>query len=676
MAATHDEDPARLVGRFIANRYRVQALAGAGDRGAVYEVEDVQRGAPAALKVVLPGSSPDVVARFAREGKAIELMAHRNIVEIVDVGRDGDTLFIVSELVRGVSLRALLDEGPVPPRRALAILRQVLEALGHAHGVGVVHRDVEPANILLVDGGDPEREADLVKIIDFGVAKLVGDTLAVVGEAALTQTGMGGLGAPTYAAPETVLARAVDARVDLYSVGVIAFELLAGTLPFADPDPIALVRKHAKDPPPTLAAAAPDRTFTPQLELLVAEALAKRPDHRFRSASEMIAALDAAVMSLEALDEEVASPPPARATSLVTSTILGLPALPHVAPAAPAPPPVTASAPVAGASAGAPVAAAPAEAQARHGSSAAPASVVPAPAPAPSFAPGLAAFAPPPRQASPADAGRRQRWRIGLGAFGACALIAIIAAVATRGGGAADAPPAEASRAASASGAGPRSAARSTGEAEPSPLLGDPAGDPASRASALLARGNAAGASELLERELTGAAAGEARLHLLLGHARFALSRRVEALSAYERAITLASELGADPQVRAHAVKTLDTRDAPAAILALELLATRVTPPAREAILSQASTGRVDEVRRRARAIAEREGFADAIDRVESYGLDLKQATTCDARRVAIHKLRVEADPRAIPALARLKGKHACVEQVLADALAQLEAQR
>ncbi|HWU86504.1 MAG TPA: serine/threonine-protein kinase, partial [Kofleriaceae bacterium] len=296
-------DPAQLVGAVVAGRYRVQALLGTGGMSAVYEVEDQHAGGRVAMKVLLPplGEDPVNVARFTREAKAMGLFEHRNIIALRDHGRlDTDAPFLVMDLVRGASLREVLEEGPLDPVRALSIIRQVLEALSHAHAIGVVHRDIKPENIMLVDGGSPHEDAELVKVLDFGIAKIVGDARALLGEATLTQAGYA-QGSPRYVAPEALLGHILDARADLYAVGVVLFELLTGRSPFNDEDPVALARLHVTAPIPSLTQTAPERSFTPQVEYLVGEALAKKPEHRFGSAAEMLGALDAANRSLEAI---------------------------------------------------------------------------------------------------------------------------------------------------------------------------------------------------------------------------------------------------------------------------------------------------------------------------------------------------------------------------------------
>jgi serine/threonine-protein kinase len=275
-------------------RYRVIAPIGRGGMGGVYEVED-EHGARFALKAPLVDVHPggEVTRRFAREANALRLLDHPNLVAATDVFVEHGTLFLVMERVTGRALGG----APRAPRQALVLVRQMLEGIGHAHGHGIVHRDLKPDNMLVVDMGGWDR----IKIIDFGLVKLVGDAAQAFGAAALTRTGLV-FGTPAYMAPEQALGRLVDARADLYAVGVILFELLAGRLPFSDPDVHVVMRLHAKVPPPRLDELAGGAAWcTPALLRLVDGALQKQPEQRFASAQAMIAALDAAFASLDHL---------------------------------------------------------------------------------------------------------------------------------------------------------------------------------------------------------------------------------------------------------------------------------------------------------------------------------------------------------------------------------------
>lgn len=168
---------------------------------------------------------------------------------------------------------------------------------------------------------------------------------------------------------------------------------------------------------------------------------------------------------------------------------------------------------------------------------------------------------------------------------------------------------------------------------------------------------------------------GDGDHYLAQGHADLKRGRRIDALGAYERAIALAPALASDPQLRSNTVAMLDTRDSVAAVIALELLATRVKPRARDEIVARASNGKVAEIRRRAFAIAERDGFEDKVDRTESWSLDLQQATTCEDRKIAIAKLRAARDRRALAVLRRARTQFSCIEREATEAIAQLESE-
>jgi hypothetical protein len=190
----------------------------------------------------------------------------------------------------------------------------------------------------------------------------------------------------------------------------------------------------------------------------------------------------------------------------------------------------------------------------------------------------------------------------------------------------------------------------------------------------LLNKNDAKHAAELIESELVGTPQpDDGQAYLVLGHARFAMKRNLEALTAYERALTLQPSLASDTVLRANASKVLETKDSVAAVVALEILASRVSPPAHDVVVQYASTGKLIDARRRAFAIAEREGIADKIDRVESWSLDLQAAGTCEDRRTIIAKLASTKDKRALPALKRAK-LYKCAEKDATDAMAQIEA--
>jgi len=290
-------------------RYTVIRSLGRGGMAGVYEVQD-DAGQRFALKspIVDINASGEVTRRFAREANALRLLDHPNLIAAVDVFVEAGYLFLVMEKVEGPTLGQVLDgelpRGPKPdrqalaPRRALVTARQILDGAGHAHARNLVHRDLKPDNILLVDMGGWER----VKIIDFGIVKLMGDTAAAFGQAALTNTGLV-VGTPAYMAPEQALGRPIDARTDLYAIGVILFEMLAGRPPFHHLDPVKLMGMHAKARVPRLDDVTQHAAWaTPEMCALVDRALVKDPARRFPSAETMIQALDAAFYSIDHLE--------------------------------------------------------------------------------------------------------------------------------------------------------------------------------------------------------------------------------------------------------------------------------------------------------------------------------------------------------------------------------------
>lgn len=287
------------IGRRIADRYVVRGVLGHGGMGAVYEVED-GRGARYAMKVALPDldDGGGAARRLAREANALQLLEHPNIVAAIELVVDDGRLYLVIELVPGEPLSTIIARGPVPPRRALVLARQILDAVEHAHGRGLVHRDLKPDNAIVGAAGAAHDPYDQVKVLDFGLVKLLDDAAALIGGDRLTRTGIA-FGTPAYMAPESALGRGIDRRVDLYAIGVMLFEMLTGRLPFVSDDALGLLKAHVGTPAPRLAevvGAAP--WCTPAIEALVAGALGKRPDDRFASAAIMRACLDDAFLTI------------------------------------------------------------------------------------------------------------------------------------------------------------------------------------------------------------------------------------------------------------------------------------------------------------------------------------------------------------------------------------------
>ncbi|HEY1555465.1 MAG TPA: serine/threonine-protein kinase [Kofleriaceae bacterium] len=278
-------------------KYRLVGPLGRGGMGGVWEVEDAG-GMRYALKSPASGMNPaaETTKRFAREANAVLLLDHPNLVAAVEVFVEAGSLFLVMEKVTGQTLtKVMAAGGPLHPRRALIVARQLLDGVGHAHAQGLVHRDLKPDNIMLVDMGGWER----TKIVDFGVVKLIGDAEAAMGGGKLTTTGLV-FGTPAYMSPEQAMGKALDGRTDLYACATILFEMLTGRVPFDHPDPMMQMRMQVKAPPPRLDMLARGAAWcTPQLSALLDAALSKDPNDRFANAQTMMGALDDAFASID-----------------------------------------------------------------------------------------------------------------------------------------------------------------------------------------------------------------------------------------------------------------------------------------------------------------------------------------------------------------------------------------
>ena len=281
--------PTRLVGSTIQGRYHVVRLLGDGGMGAVYKAADQVLRRFVAIKLLHPetAANPSAVERFVREARSSAAIGHPNIIDILDFGYENESPFLVMEYLRGRSLsEAIADEGRMSVERSCNIATHALAGLAAAHDQGILHRDLKPANLMLIALlGD----RDFVKLCDFGFAALVQPSVRIDGGKSLTPARTL-VGTPAYAAPERLRGDdARDPRMDVYSVGVVLFEMLAGRRPFDAPTFRELARKVRQDQPPTLLALRND--VPPSLDRVVRKALAKDRDDRWANAEEFAAAL-------------------------------------------------------------------------------------------------------------------------------------------------------------------------------------------------------------------------------------------------------------------------------------------------------------------------------------------------------------------------------------------------
>lgn len=293
-----------LTGSLLGGRYQVGGLLGQGGIGEVYRAHSTATGQRVAVKVLLPELSRDgtLRERFRREAQAGILLDHPNVVDTLDAGvADDGRLYLVMELIEGRSLADLIDGRELSPRRTLVLVRQLLEALAYTHGIGLLHRDLKPDNVMVQTVGGQSSAFERVRVLDFGLVKLFGEAAAEMMSTDLTATGTT-FGTPGYMSPEQALGRPLDPRSDLYAVGAMLFEMLTHQRPFQAPDMMALLRLHVTQARPTLAATVGQAPWvTASIERLVRTGFERDPSARFASAAAMIEALDEAFVSLDHL---------------------------------------------------------------------------------------------------------------------------------------------------------------------------------------------------------------------------------------------------------------------------------------------------------------------------------------------------------------------------------------
>jgi serine/threonine-protein kinase len=289
------DDP--LIGRTLLGGYLILELVGIGGMGRVYRAEQTNLGRTVAVKIIHPHlvGEENAAARFITEARAASRLNHPNSVGIIDFGKSPDgQLYLVMEYLRGRDLaRVNYEEGPLAFRRMVDVLRQTLAALAEAHNENIIHRDLKPENIIV----EPVRSGgDFVKVVDFGLAKIRADTK----QPSITSPGIV-CGTPEYMSPEQARGDPLDARSDLYAVGVILFQLLTGRLPFQAESPTQVVLAHLTQPPPDPRQVAPERQIPAPMVEVVLRALAKEPKDRYQDSDQFSTALADALANVEGL---------------------------------------------------------------------------------------------------------------------------------------------------------------------------------------------------------------------------------------------------------------------------------------------------------------------------------------------------------------------------------------
>ncbi|HSD48925.1 MAG TPA: protein kinase, partial [Actinomycetota bacterium] len=298
----------------LAGRYRVERELGRGGMAKVYEGTDTVLGRQVAIKLLAPQFAEDesFVQRFRREAQAAARLSNPNVVSVFDTGTDGGVHFIVMEYVEGRTLEDYLaGGGRIMPDRAIEIAEDVCGALSAAHAQGVIHRDIKPGNIMLTPTGQ-------VKVADFGIARMTTTAETVAQTASI-------LGTASYLSPEQAQGQPVDGRSDIYSLGCVLYEMVAGRPPFLGDSPVAVASKHVLEQP-TLPSKL-NRDVTPDLDAVILRALAKNSANRYQSAEEFRADLDRVRRGMPVETTPLLAPPPA-ATQVMTPAGSGTQVMP------------------------------------------------------------------------------------------------------------------------------------------------------------------------------------------------------------------------------------------------------------------------------------------------------------------------------------------------------------
>ena len=543
------------------SRYRITGVLGSGGMGCVYLAEHVSIQRPLALKLLHPdvGEIDEVTKRFEREAFAIGRVDHPNCVNVSDFGKlDDGTFYMVLELLDGVLLSDLLDRHTrVGWARALHIGRHVLSALDYAHGAGIIHRDVKPENVILVEqDGDP----DFAKILDFGIAKLHDDgkpdtdTAPMNNDAKLTQHGVT-IGTPTYIAPEQAYAQPIDGRADLYSLSVMLYEMITGVPPFDADDVGTLLRMHVSAAVPRFSEVAPGVEVPEAVEALIRHGLEKKADARITSAKAYIDRIDEIVPVDDGGDSGLREIP-----SIVVEGFRGTigPAVARAVTQKKSPKQIVAAVLVL------------------------------------------------------------------IGIMGALAIVF--------GSKSLDYLPDEPLLPLGQATHGPEAAAAAE-------MLSQ--GRPKDAASYLMGHGK-----EVRD---------EPYAQMVLGHAQASAQRSIQALIAYEKAISLQPKLVKDKLMRTNIELMLDKKAPGVVDAALDFLGVLVSETgdwtAADQLVDLASSSKTPRRRHKAMSVADEVGLSDRVDRLGSYLLDLEHGESCPVRKDAVAKLRALGDKKAIPPL-------------------------
>ena len=266
-----------MKGMVFAERYKLEDFIGQGGMSLVYRAVDIRTGHSVAVKILKSeyNSDKEFLERFQREAQAASLMSHHNLVNLLDVGVEGEYRYLVLEYVNGNTLKDIIrQKGRLNYQTAIQITVRILSALQHAHDNGIIHRDIKPQNVLIHADGH-------VKVSDFGIARMTTAFTISKGDTVV--------GSVHYSSPEQATGSVVEATSDIYSTGVVMYEMLTGRVPFVGDTPVAVAMQHVQDPPPPITDFAPETP--PAVVAVVMKALEKNPKNRFQSAREMADAL-------------------------------------------------------------------------------------------------------------------------------------------------------------------------------------------------------------------------------------------------------------------------------------------------------------------------------------------------------------------------------------------------